>query len=232
MGAFLFKKLLAEFIGTFWLVFCGCGSGILAAAFPGVGIGLLGVSLAAGIALMAMIYAIGGVSGGHMNPAVSVGLFIAGKFPAARILPYGLAQVAGATAAGATLYLIASGKAGFVAGGFAANGYGELSPGGYSLTAGFVTEVVLMALFLFIILGTTHRRASVDIAPAVIGLSLTAINLVSIPITNTSLNPARSTGVVFFAETAAFSQLWLFWLAPILGAILGALIWRIVGEGD
>lgn len=232
MGAFLFKKLSAEFIGTFWLVFCGCGSGILAAAFPEVGIGLAGVSLAAGIALMAMIYTIGGVSGGHMNPAVSVGLAIAGRFPAASILPYLVAQVAGATAAGAVLYLVASGKAGFEAGGFASNGYGDLSPGGYSLTAGLVTEVVLMALFLFIILGSTHRRASVDFAPVVIGLSLTAINLVSIPITNTSLNPARSTGVAFFAETAALSQLWLFWLAPMLGAVIGALAWRVVGESD
>lgn len=228
----MFKKLTAEFIGTFWLVFCGCGSGILAASFPEVGIGLAGVSLAAGIALMAMIYTIGGVSGGHMNPAVSVGLAVAGKFPAAHILPYMLAQVAGATASGAALYLIASGKAGFHAGGFAANGYGELSPGGYSLTAVFVIELVLMVLFQFIILGTTHRRAPADFAPLVIGLSLTAINLVSIPISNTSLNPARSTGVVFFAETAALSQLWLFWLAPMLGAVIGAVIWRIVGEND
>lgn len=228
----MFKKLSAEFVGTFWLVFCGCGSGILAAAFPEVGIGLVGVSFAAGLALMAMIYTIGGVSGGHMNPAVSVGLALAGRFPASRILPYIAAQVAGATAAGTVLYLIASGRAGFEAGGFAANGYGDLSPGGYSLAAGFVSEVVLMALFLFIILGTTHRRAPVDIAPAVIGLSLTVINLVSIPITNTSLNPARSTGVVFFAETAALSQLWLFWLAPMLGAAIGALLWNMIGEKE
>lgn len=228
----MFKKLSAEFVGTFWLVFCGCGSGILAAAFPEVGIGLVGVSFAAGLALMAMIYTIGGVSGGHMNPAVSVGLALAGRFPASRILPYIAAQVAGATAAGTVLYVIASGKAGFEAGGFAANGYGDLSPGGYSLAAGFVSEVVLMALFLFIILGTTHRRAPVDIAPAVIGLSLTVINLVSIPITNTSLNPARSTGVVFFAETAALSQLWLFWLAPMLGAAIGALLWYVIGEKE
>lgn len=228
----MFRKLTAEFIGTFWLVFCGCGSGILAAAFPEVGIGLAGVSFAAGIALMAMIYTIGGVSGGHMNPAVSVGLAVAGKFPASNVLPYIVAQVAGATASGAALYLVASGKAGFHAGGFAANGYGELSPGGYSLTAVFVIEVVLMVLFQFIILGTTHRRAPADFAPLVIGLSLTAINLVSIPISNTSLNPARSTGVVFFAETAALSQLWLFWLAPMLGAVIGAVIWRIVGEDD
>lgn len=230
MGVFMNRKLAAEFIGTFWLVFCGCGSGILTAAFPQVGIGLAGVSLAAGIALMAMIYTIGGISGGHMNPAVSVGLAVAGRFPAGHILPYIVAQVAGATAAGAVLYLIASGKAGFRPGGFAANGYGDLSPGGYSLTAGLVSEVVLMALFLFIILGSTHRRAPVDVAPVVIGLSLTAINLVSIPVTNTSLNPARSTGVAFFAETAALSQLWLFWLAPMLGAVVGAATWRLVGE--
>jgi aquaporin Z len=232
MGIFMNRKLAAEFIGTFWLVFCGCGSGILAAAFPESSIGLAGISLAAGIALMAMIYTIGGISGGHMNPAVSVGLAIAGRFPPAHILPYTVAQVAGATAAGAVLYLIASGKAGFQAGGFAANGYGDLSPGGYSLTAGLVTEVLLMALFLFIILGSTHRRAPADFAPVVIGLSLTAINLVSIPVTNTSLNPARSTGVAFFAETAALSQLWLFWFAPVLGAVIGAALWRFVGEGD
>lgn len=228
----MFKKLSAEFIGTFWLVFCGCGSGVLAATLPEAGIGLVGVSLAAGLALMAMIYAIGGISGGHMNPAVSVGLAVAGKFPAANILPYVAAQVTGAMAAGAVLYLIASGTASFQAGGFASNGYGNLSPGGYSLTAGFLAEVVLMALFLFIILGSTHRRAATDFAPVVIGLSLTVILLVSIPITNTSLNPARSTGVAFFADTAALSQLWLFWLAPILGAIIGALIWRVVGEND
>lgn len=228
----MFKKLSAEFIGTFWLVFCGCGSGVLAATLPEAGIGLVGVSLAAGLALMAMIYAIGGISGGHMNPAVSVGLAVAGKFPAANILPYVAAQVTGAMAAGAVLYLIASGTASFQAGGFASNGYGDLSPGGYSLTAGFLAEVVLMALFLFIILGSTHRRAATDFAPVVIGLSLTVILLVSIPITNTSLNPARSTGVAFFADTAALSQLWLFWLAPILGAIIGALVWRVVGEND
>ncbi|MCT7663710.1 aquaporin Z [Shinella kummerowiae] len=228
----MFKKLSAEFIGTFWLVFCGCGSGVLAATLPEIGIGLVGVSLAAGLALMAMIYAIGGISGGHMNPAVSVGLAVAGKFPAANIPAYVAAQVAGATMAGAVLYLIASGTANFQAGGFASNGYGDLSPGGYSLTAGFVAEVVLMALFLFIILGSTHRRAATDFAPVVIGLSLTVILLVSIPITNTSLNPARSTGVAFFAQTAALSQLWLFWLAPILGAVIGALIWKVVGEND
>jgi len=232
VGAFLFKKLTAEFIGTFWLVFIGSGSGILAATFPQIGIGIVGISFSAGIALMAMIYAIGGISGGHMNPAVSVGLAIAGKFPAAQVLPYAVVQVAGATAAAATLYLIAFGKAGFVPGGFGANGYGELSPGGYSLTAALVTEVVLMALFLFVILGSIHARVPAGFAPVSIGLSLTAINLVSIPITNTSLNPARSTGLALFADTAALSQLWLFWLAPMLGAVIGTLVWKAIGEGD
>lgn len=226
----MFKKLTAEFIGTFWLIFIGSGSGILAATFPGIGIGIVGISFSAGIALMAMIYTIGGVSGGHMNPAVSVGLAVAGKFPASQVLPYAVAQVAGAAAAAATLYLVASGKAGFVAGGFGANGYGELSPGGYSLTASLVTEVVLMTLFLFVILGSIHDRAPTGFAPISIGLSLTAINLVSIPITNTSLNPARSTGLALFAETAALSQLWLFWLAPMLGAVIGAVLWKVVGE--
>lgn len=232
MGAFLFKKLTAEFIGTFWLIFIGSGSGILAATFPEIGIGIVGISFSAGIALMAMIYTIGGVSGGHMNPAVSVGLAVAGKFPAALVLPYALAQVAGATAAAATLYLVASGKAGFVPGGFGANGYGELSPGGYSLTAALVSEVLLMALFLFVILGSIHARVPAGFAPVSIGFSLTAINLVSIPITNTSLNPARSTGLALFADTAALSQLWLFWLAPMLGAVIGTLVWKAIGEGD
>lgn len=232
MGVFLFKKLTAEFIGTFWLIFIGSGSGILAAAFPQIGIGIVGISFSAGIALMAMIYTIGGVSGGHMNPAVSVGLAVAGKFPAAQVLPYTAAQVAGALAVAATLYLVASGKAGFVPGGFGANGYGELSPGGYSLTAALVTEVVLMALFLFVILGSIHERVPAGFAPVAIGLSLTAINLVSIPITNTSLNPARSTALALFAQTGALSQLWLFWLAPMLGALIGTLTWRAIGEGD
>ncbi|UDF28892.1 UNVERIFIED_ORG: aquaporin Z [Roseateles sp. XES5] len=228
----MFKKLTAEFIGTFWLIFIGSGSGILAATFPEIGIGIVGISFSAGIALMAMIYTIGGVSGGHMNPAVSVGLAVAGKFPASQVLPYTLAQVAGAAAAAATLYLVASGKAGFVAGGFGANGYGDLSPGGYSLTAALVTEVVLMALFLFIILGSIHGRVPTGFAPISIGLSLTGINLVSIPITNTSLNPARSTALALFAETAALSQLWLFWLAPMLGAVIGTLVWKVIGEKD
>lgn len=221
---------MAEFIGTFWLIFVGSGSGILAATFPEIGIGIVGISLSAGIALMAMIYTIGGVSGGHMNPAVSVGLAVAGKFPASQILPYAIAQVAGGVAAAAVIYLVASGKAGFIAGGFGANGYGELSPGGYSLTASFVIELVLMILFFFIILGSIHDRAPAGFAPISIGLSLAAINLVSIPVTNTSLNPARSTGLALFAETAALSQLWLFWVAPMLGAVIGAVLWRIVGE--
>ena len=228
----MFKKLSAEFLGTFWLVFGGCGSAVLAAAFPEVGIGLLGVSFAFGLTVLTMAYTVGGISGGHFNPAVSVGLTAAGKFPASSLVPYIVAQVAGAVAAAAVLYLIASGKAGFAAGGFASNGYGELSPGGYSLTAALVAEVVLTAFFLIIILGSTHGRAPVGFAPIAIGLGLTLIHLVSIPVTNTSVNPARSTGVALFAETAALSQLWLFWLAPILGAVIGGVIWKIVGETD
>ena len=228
----MFKKLSAEFLGTFWLVFGGCGSAVLAAAFPEVGIGLLGVSFAFGLTVLTMAYTVGGISGGHFNPAVSVGLTVAGKFPAASLVPYIVAQVVGAVVAAAVLYLIASGKAGFQAGGFASNGYGELSPGGYSLTAALVAEVVLTAFFLIIILGSTHGRAPVGFAPIAIGLGLTLIHLVSIPVTNTSVNPARSTGVALFADTAALSQLWLFWVAPILGAVIGAVIWKVVGEND
>ena len=231
-GAFMFKKLSAEFLGTFWLVFGGCGSAVLAAAFPEVGIGLLGVAFAFGLTVLTMAYTVGGISGGHFNPAVSVGLTVAGKFPAASLVPYIVAQVVGAVAAAAVLYLIASGKAGFQAGGFASNGYGELSPGGYSLMAALVAEVVLTAFFLIIILGSTHGRAPVGFAPIAIGLGLTLIHLVSIPVTNTSVNPARSTGVALFADTAALSQLWLFWVAPILGAVIGAVIWKVVGEND
>lgn len=226
----MFRKLAAEFIGTFWLVLVGSGSGILAATFPGIGIGIVGIAFSAGIAVMSMIYAIGHVSGGHMNPGVSLGLAVAGRFPMSHVLPYTLAQVAGGIAAAAAIYFVASGKAGFVAGGFGANGYDVLSPGGYSLAACLVMEVVLMALFLFVILGSFHERAPTGFAPVSIGLSLTAINLVSIPITNTSLNPARSTGLALFAETAALSQLWLFWLAPMLGAVIGAVLWRVVSE--
>ena len=228
----MFKKLSAEFLGTFWLVFGGCGSAVLAAAFPDVGIGLLGVSFAFGLTVLTMAYTVGGISGGHFNPAVSVGLTVAGKFPATSLVPYIVAQVVGAVVAAAVLYLIASGKAGFQAGGFASNGYGELSPGGYSLTAAFVAETVLTAFFLIIILGSTHGRAPAGFAPIAIGLGLTLIHLVSIPVTNTSVNPARSTGVALFADTAALSQLWLFWVAPIVGAAIGAVIWKAVGEND
>jgi len=228
----MFKKLSAEFLGTFWLVFGGCGSAVLAAAFPELGIGFLGVAFAFGLTVLTMAYTVGGISGGHFNPAVSVGLMVAGKFPASSLVPYIVAQVVGAVAAAAVLYLIASGKAGFAAGGFASNGYGELSPGGYSLTAALVAEVVLTAFFLIIILGSTHGRAPAGFAPIAIGLGLTLIHLVSIPVTNTSVNPARSTGVALFAETAALSQLWLFWVAPIVGAVIGGVIWKIVGEND
>ena len=228
----MFKKLSAEFLGTFWLVFGGCGSAVLAAAFPEVGIGLLGVSFAFGLTVLTMAYTVGGISGGHFNPAVSVGLTVAGKFPVSSLVPYIVVQVAGAVAAAAVLYLIASGKAGFLAGGFASNGYGDLSPGGYSLTAALVAEVVLTAFFVIIILGSTHGRAPVGFAPIAIGLGLTLIHLISIPVTNTSVNPARSTGAALFADTAALSQLWLFWLAPILGAVVGAVVWKIVGEDD
>lgn len=228
----MFKKLSAEFLGTFWLVFGGCGSAVLAATFPAVGIGFVGVSFAFGLTVLTMAYTVGGISGGHFNPAVSVGLTVAGKFPAASLVPYIVAQVVGAIVAAGVLYLIASGKAGFQAGGFASNGYGELSPGGYSLTAALVAEVVLTAFFLIIILGSTHGRAPVGFAPIAIGLGLTLIHLVSIPVTNTSVNPARSTGVALFADTAALSQLWLFWLAPIVGAVIGAVAWKIVGEDD
>jgi aquaporin Z len=228
----MFKKLSAEFLGTFWLVFGGCGSAVLAAAFPAVGIGFVGVSFAFGLTVLTMAYTVGGISGGHFNPAVSVGLTVAGKFPAASLVPYIVAQVVGAVVAAGVLYLIASGKAGFQAGGFASNGYGELSPGGYSLTAALLAEVVLTAFFLIIILGSTHGRAPVGFAPIAIGLGLTLIHLVSIPVTNTSVNPARSTGVALFADTAALSQLWLFWLAPIVGAVIGAVAWKIVGEDD
>lgn len=228
----MFKKLSAEFLGTFWLVFGGCGSAVLAVAFPEVGIGHLGVAFAFGLTVLTMAYTVGGISGGHFNPAVSVGLTVAGKFPASSLVPYIVAQVVGAVVAAVVLYLIASGKTGFQAGGFASNGYGDLSPGGYSLTAALVAEVVLTAFFLIIILGSTHGRAPVGFAPIAIGLGLTLIHLISIPVTNTSVNPARSTGVALFADTAALSQLWLFWLAPVLGAVIGAVIWKVVGEDD
>ncbi len=221
------KAYGAEFIGTFWLVLGGCGSAVLAAAFPEVGIGLLGVSLAFGLTVLTMAYALGPISGCHLNPAVSLGLWAGGRFPGHQLVPYILAQVAGALVAGVVLYVIATGKAGYSpAGGFAANGYGAHSPGGYSLAAGFVTEVVMTMMFLLIILGATDARAPQGFAPIAIGLGLTLIHLISIPVTNTSVNPARSTGVAFFSGGAAVSQLWLFWVAPLLGAVLGALVYR------
>lgn len=228
----MFKKLSAEFLGTFWLVFGGCGSAVLAAAFPAVGIGLLGVSFAFGLTVLTMAYAVGGISGGHFNPAVSVGLTVAGKFPASNLVGYIIAQVLGAIVAAAVLYIIASGKADFQLGGFAANGYGEHSPGGYSLTAALVMEVVMTFFFLFIILGATHGRVPSGFAPIAIGLALTLIHLVSIPVTNTSVNPARSTGQALFVGDWALAQLWLFWLAPIVGAAIAGIVWKIVGEDD
>ncbi|NRQ15428.1 aquaporin Z [Ensifer sesbaniae] len=228
----MFKRLSAEFLGTFWLVFGGCGSAVLAAAFPEVGIGLLGVSFAFGLTVLTMAYAVGGISGGHFNPAVSVGLMVAGKFPAQKLVGYVISQVLGAIAAAAVLYLIASGKADFQLGGFAANGYGEHSPGGYSLTAALVTEVVMTFFFLFIILGATHGRVPAGFAPIAIGLALTLIHLVSIPVTNTSVNPARSTGQALFVGDWALAQLWLFWVAPIVGAAIAGIVWKIVGDDD
>jgi len=224
------KKYGAEFFGTFWLVLGGCGSAVLAAAFPEVGIGLAGVSLAFGLTVLTMAYAIGHISGCHLNPAVSVGLWAGGRFPAKELLPYIVSQVLGAIAAGAVLFVIASGKAGFDASaGFASNGYGAHSPGGYSMLAALVTEVVMTAMFLIVILGATDKRAPQGFAPIAIGLCLTLIHLVSIPVTNTSVNPARSTGVAIFAGGWALSQLWLFWIAPIAGALLGAAVYRFIG---
>lgn len=225
------RQYSAEFVGTFWLVLGGCGSAVLAAAFPGVGIGLLGVSLAFGLTLLTMAFTIGHISGCHINPAVSVGLWAAGRFPAGKLPGYVVAQVLGGIVAGAILYVIASGKAGFeVSAGFAANGYGAHSPGGYSLLAALVTEVVMTMMFLLIILGSTDKKAPAGFAPISIGLSLTLIHLISIPVTNTSVNPARSTGVAVFVGDWALAQLWLFWLAPILGAALGAVIYRVLRE--
>ena len=221
----------AEFFGTFWLVLGGCGSAVLAAAFPKVGIGLLGVALAFGLTVLTMAFAIGHISGCHLNPAVSVGLWAGGRFSGKQLLPYIVAQVLGAIVAGGVLYLIASGKAGFdVAAGFASNGYGDHSPGGYSLLAALVTEVVMTMMFLLIILGATDKRAPQGFAPIAIGLGLTLIHLISIPVTNTSVNPARSTGVAVFVGGWALAQLWLFWVAPIAGAFLGAAIYRFIGS--
>jgi aquaporin Z len=223
------KKYIAEFIGTFWLVLGGCGSAVLAAGFPDVGIGLLGVSLAFGLTVLTMAYAIGHVSGCHLNPAVSIGLWAAGRFNAKELGPYITAQVIGGVLAGGVLYLIASGQEGFTtSAGFASNGYGEHSPGNYSMTAALVTEVVMTMMFLFIILGATAQRAPQGFAPIAIGLGLTLIHLISIPVTNTSVNPARSTGVAVYVGDWAVAQLWLFWLAPIVGAVIGAVLYRIV----
>ena len=225
------KQYGAEFLGTFWLVLGGCGSAVLAAAFPGVGIGLHGVSLAFGLTVLTMAFAIGHISGCHLNPAVSIGLWAGGRFPANQLLPYIVAQVLGGIAAGAVLYVIASGAPGFdVANGFASNGYGEHSPGGYSLVAALVTEVVMTMFFLLVILGATDKRAPAGFAPIAIGLALTLIHLISIPVTNTSVNPARSTGVAVFVGGWAVAQLWLFWLAPIVGALLGAVTYRAIAS--
>jgi aquaporin Z len=226
------KKLGAEFIGTFWLVFGGCGSAVLAAGFPELGIGFLGVSLAFGLTLLTMAYAIGHISGCHINPAVSVGLMIGGRFPASELVPYVVVQVLGGVAGAAVLYVIATGAPGFEMNGFASNGYGEHSPGGYSLTAALVTEVVVTFFFLFIILGATDKRAPAALAPVAIGLGLTLVHLITIPVTNASVNPARSTGVAVFEGGWAISQLWLFWLAPIVGAALAGLVYKWVGSED
>ncbi len=220
------KKLGAEFLGTFWLVLGGCGSAVLAAGFPELGIGFLGVALAFGLTVLTMVYAVGHISGGHFNPAVSFGLFTAGRFNASELLPYIIAQVLGGVAGAFVLYLIASGQAGFEAGGFASNGFGELSPGKYSLSSVIITEVVMTFMFLFIILGATDERAPAGFAGIAIGLALTVIHLVSIPVSNTSINPARSTAAALFADTAALSQLWVFWVAPIVGAVLAGMVWR------
>lgn len=222
------RKLAAEAFGTFWLVFGGCGSAVLAAAFPELGIGFVGVSLAFGLTVLTMAYAVGGISGGHFNPAVSVGLAMAGRFEWKELAPYVIAQLIGAMIAGWALYIIASGQAGWTPGGFASNGYDSLSPGKYSLMSALLIEVILTAGFLIVILGSTSRAVPGGFAPISIGLALTLIHLISIPVTNTSVNPARSTGVAFFAETGAASQLWLFWVAPIVGAVIGAVIWRYI----
>ena len=229
----MFPKLAAEFLGTFWLVLGGCGSAVLAAAFPEVGIGLLGVSLAFGLTVLTGAYALGPISGGHFNPAVSVGLWAGGRFPAAHLLPYIVAQVVGGVVGAGVLYLIASGRADFsLAGGLASNGYGEHSPGQYSLTAGLVTEIVMTFMFLIVILGATHKRAPVGFAGLAIGLALTLIHLISIPVTNTSVNPARSTGPALFVGDWALQQLWLFWLAPLIGAAIAGFVYRALLEGD
>ncbi|MEB2320590.1 MAG: aquaporin Z [Pseudomonadota bacterium] len=227
------KRYAAELVGTFWLVLGGCGSAVLAAAFPEVGIGLLGVSLAFGLTVLTMAYAIGHISGAHLNPAVTIGLWAGGRIPASDLLPYIVAQVIGGIAAGGVLYLIASGQAGFdVSSGFASNGYGEHSPGGYSLAAALICEIVMTAVFIFVIMGATSRRAPAGFAPLAIGLCLTLIHLISIPVTNTSVNPARSTGVALYVGDWATAQLWAFWVAPIVGAVIGALVYRFIGADE
>jgi aquaporin Z len=221
------QRLGAEFLGTFWLVFGGCGSAVLAAAFPEVGIGLLGVSLAFGLTVLTMAYAVGHISGGHFNPAVTLGLWVGGRFPAGEILPYWVVQVIGAISAAAVLYVIASGQPEFsLSSGFAANGFGENSPGGYSITAALMAEIVLTFFFLLIIMGVTDKRAPAGFAPLAIGLALTLIHLISIPVTNTSVNPARSTGQALFVGDWALAQLWLFWVAPLIGGAIGGLAYR------
>ena len=227
----LWQRAAAELVGTFWLVLGGCGSAVLAAAFPGVGIGLLGVAMAFGLTVLTMAFAIGHVSGCHLNPAVSVGLAVGGRFKASELPAYIVAQVIGAAIAAGTLYFIASGKTGFTtAGGLASNGYGPHSPGGYSMGAGFLTEVVMTAAFLFVIMGATDERAPKGLAPIAIGLCLTLIHLVSIPVTNTSVNPARSTGPALVVGGWALEQLWMFWVAPLIGAALGALLYGVVAS--
>ncbi|SCY78439.1 aquaporin Z [Desulfoluna spongiiphila] len=225
------KTYGAEFLGTFWLVLGGCGSAVLAAAFPNVGIGLLGVSLAFGLTVLTMAFAIGHISGCHLNPAVSFGLWAGGRFPGKELIPYIVAQVFGGIAAGGILFLIASGKPGFVlSDGFASNGYGAHSPGGYGLPSALICEIVMTAMFLIVILGATDKRAPQGFAPIAIGLCLTLIHLISIPVTNTSVNPARSTGVALYVGDWAVAQLWLFWVAPIFGGILGAILYRLIGR--
>ncbi len=231
------RKLGAEFIGTFWLVLGGCGSAVLAAGVPNVGIGWLGVALAFGLTVMTMAFAVGHISGCHLNPAVSVGLWIGGRFDKKELVPYIAAQVLGGLAGGAVLYLIASGQEGFVAAGsaagqFASNGFGAQSPGGYGMVAALICEVVMTFMFLIIILGATDKRAPAGLAPIAIGLGLTLIHLISIPVTNTSVNPARSTAVAFFAGGPAVTQLWLFWVAPIVGAVLAGIVYRWLGKEE
>ncbi|EKU30168.1 aquaporin Z [Alcaligenes sp. EGD-AK7] len=229
----LLKRCTAETLGTFWLVFGGCGSAIFAAAYPELGIGFAGVALAFGLTLLTMCYAIGNISGCHINPAVTLGLVAGGRFPARDAIPYIIAQVLGGLLAGGVLYLIASGKTGFdPVAGFASNGFGEHSPDNYSRNAALIAEIVLTAFFLFIIMGATHKRGHAGLAGVAIGLALTLIHLISIPITNTSVNPARSTGVAFFQGTWAMEQLWLFWVAPLIGGVIGALVYRFLHSND